>query len=78
MEHNFKKYREGEVYTFGVPYDYGSVMHYGFYGFQKDRSKPTLTPLKHGVHIGQRQGFSSRDLLKINLLYNCTGTSRFW
>lgn len=75
---NFKKYKEGDVYTFGQSYDYGSLMHYGPYGFAKDKKKPTITPLQKGVKIGQRKGFSKTDIIKINLLYNCTGTKKIW
>lgn len=77
-KHNFKKYREGEVYTFDQPYDYGSIMHYGPYDFARDFNRHTVIPLQEGVRIGQRDGFSKNDLNKINLLYNCTGRTKFW
>lgn len=33
--------------------------------------KPTIVPKKDGAVIGQRRGFSSNDLFKINKLYAC-------
>ncbi|ELU08385.1 hypothetical protein CAPTEDRAFT_66395, partial [Capitella teleta] len=32
-EHNFRKYDEDDINLAGTEYDYGSVMHYGPYGF---------------------------------------------
>ena len=68
---NFKKYGDGEVDSFGVPYDYGSVMHYSAYGFAQDSSQPTVVPRQTGVVIGQRDHMSEYDALKINRMYNC-------
>jgi hypothetical protein len=43
MESNFNKYNASTVTSFGVPYDYGSVMHYGEYAFSKNGNK-TIEP----------------------------------
>jgi hypothetical protein len=43
-EHNFRKYNEATVTNFGVPYDYGSIMHYSAHAFSRN-GKPTITPL---------------------------------
>jgi hypothetical protein len=43
MEQNFDKYPASIITSFGVPYDYGSVMHYGEYAFSKDGQK-TIEP----------------------------------
>jgi hypothetical protein len=43
-EHNFRKYNEGTVTSFGVEYDYGSIMHYSAHAFSWN-GKPTITPL---------------------------------
>ena len=39
-EHNFKKHTG--TLTFDVPYDPLSIMHYEYYAFAKDYSKPTI------------------------------------
>ena len=55
---------------YGVPYDYGSIMHYGktFFSMNGDT---TLLPLKEGVQIGQRSILSPSDILQANRLYMC-------
>lgn len=66
------EYRILNGYVTGEPYDYGSVMHYGYFFFSLDRKIPTIVKLMPGgVQIGQRKGFSDVDLRKINTLYNC-------
>lgn len=51
------------------PYDYGSIMHYGKYSFDKN-NKPTITPKTMGVNIGQRSGLSAGDIAAINKIYS--------
>ena len=55
----------------GAPYDYGSIMHYDREAFANYEGKETLIPLKEGVEIGQRRGFSDIDIWKLNRLYKC-------
>ncbi|KAI4470115.1 discoidin cub egf laminin and zinc metalloprotease domain containing [Holotrichia oblita] len=68
---NFDKQSlDNTTYTF--EYDYNSIMHYGKYYFSKSKGKPTITPKKYDVKkIGQRQGMSKGDCLKLNDLYHC-------
>ncbi|XP_066950760.1 zinc metalloproteinase nas-13-like [Macrobrachium rosenbergii] len=68
---NFKKLSWSVVTSLGVPYDYASVMHYGRYTFAKDKKTPTITPHFRTARMGQRQSLSSKDVRKINLLYDC-------
>lgn len=46
-EHNFAKYNNDTVTDFGIPYDYGSVMHYPQMAFSKNGNK-TIIPLEVG------------------------------
>ena len=50
-------------------YDYDSIMHYGPKSFARDRSKPTIVPLRPGVTIGQREGLSYGDRLALAKMY---------
>ncbi|XP_069195161.1 zinc metalloproteinase nas-15 [Procambarus clarkii] len=75
MEYNFEKYSWERIQSLGVSYDLGSIMHYGPYAFAKERTKPTIIPRQTGQEIGQRRAFSEKDVLKLQLLYNCANTS---
>ncbi|XP_068239416.1 zinc metalloproteinase nas-4-like isoform X6 [Palaemon carinicauda] len=75
MWFNFEKYNWDKIQTLGVPYDLESVMHYGPYAFAAKELQPTIIPRETGVEIGQRRGFSKRDIEKLQKLYNCADTS---
>ena len=46
LENNFRK--QNKAKTFGTPYDYDSLMHYGKFLFSKNK-KPTLVAKQPGV-----------------------------
>lgn len=71
VQANFYKLSTGHVKTQGITYDYGSVMHYSAYAFSRN-GRPTIEPKDGSVRnsvLGQRQGFSSKDIEHINVLY---------
>ncbi|XP_037537586.1 meprin A subunit beta [Nematolebias whitei] len=77
-EHNFNTYDDTTSSSLGIPYDYGSMMHYSKTAF-RNGTEPTIVtkiPAFSDV-IGQRMEFSDSDLLKLNHLYNCTQGSTF-
>ena len=58
--------------TKGLPYDYGSIMHYGLNTFSSN-GKPTMSvlfPTKE--EVGQRNGLSKFDWQWLDKVY-CTG-----
>ncbi|KAL8619132.1 hypothetical protein ACOMHN_019404 [Nucella lapillus] len=70
-ERNFDRLPVDLVDTLGVEYDYGSLMHYSRTAFSYN-GQPTLLPKRDPyARLGQREGFSPRDLLRINKLYRC-------
>nr|XP_057925192.1 meprin A subunit beta [Doryrhamphus excisus] len=77
-EHNFNTYDDTTSSSLGVPYDYGSMMHYSKTAFRKG-SEPTIVTKIAAFSdvIGQRMEFSDSDLLKLARLYNCTQGSTF-
>ncbi|XP_061602943.1 astacin-like metalloendopeptidase [Cololabis saira] len=60
--------KEGD--TQNLPYDFGSIMHYGTSFFSKDGS-PTIVPKQEGVNLGQRKRLSQLDTERLNKLYRC-------
>ncbi|XP_073333245.1 meprin A subunit beta isoform X1 [Pagrus major] len=77
-EHNFRTYDDKTSSALGVPYDYGSVMHYSKTSFNIGTEPSIVTKIPQFMDvIGQRMGFSESDLTKLNLLYNCTKSSTF-
>ena len=58
-----------------LPYDTSSIMHYSSHAFTAN-GKPTITTID-GSQIGQRNGFSSLDLKKINQMYCSDSDSKF-
>ncbi|KAL5274454.1 hypothetical protein ACFFRR_000908 [Megaselia abdita] len=67
-ESNFNKYNTTYITSFGVDYDYGSIMHYSGKAFSKN-GDPTIEPLMNGVSLGQRKELSESDTLKLNKMY---------
>uniref|UniRef100_A0A8D0L2I1 Metalloendopeptidase n=1 Tax=Sphenodon punctatus TaxID=8508 RepID=A0A8D0L2I1_SPHPU len=66
---NFEKMNSNNL---GLPYDYSSVMHYSAYDFSSTPREATIVPIPDSsVPIGQRDGLSNLDVVKINKLYNC-------
>ncbi|XP_031568761.1 MAM and LDL-receptor class A domain-containing protein 1-like [Actinia tenebrosa] len=77
-EDNFEKYSHGEIDSLGSTYDYDSIMHYGKYGFSAN-GQPTLLALGDpSRELGQREGLSTGDILKLNTLYDCSGPTGGW
>eukprot|EP00058_Branchiostoma_floridae_P026505 XP_002611996.1 hypothetical protein BRAFLDRAFT_86955 [Branchiostoma floridae] len=73
MAHNFDKYSQMEVDTLGAPYDYGSIMHYSAVSFSKSGLPTIVARNPTDETLGQRGGFSTTDVQKINQLYSCLG-----
>ncbi|XP_065091620.1 low choriolytic enzyme-like [Ochlerotatus camptorhynchus] len=67
-EHNFDKYNDTVVTSYGVEYDYGSVMHYSGKAFSKNK-EPTIEALQPNVTLGQRKGLSDKDITKLDQMY---------
>ncbi|GLD59681.1 low choriolytic enzyme-like protein [Lates japonicus] len=66
--YNFHKKDTNNLNT---PYDYSSVMHYGKTAFGINGLE-TITPIPDpSAPIGQRNGLSDIDVLRINRLYQC-------
>lgn len=70
-ERNFEKAKAGETSGFGVPYDYGSVMHYSAVAFSKNGQPTIEAKMRTSDVMGQRNGFSQKDIQKINKMYKC-------
>lgn len=72
-EHNFERHNDTVSSALGVPYDYGSVMHYSKTAFNIASEPTIISKIPHFMDvIGQRMGFSASDLTKLNRLYNCS------
>lgn len=74
-EINFAKARAGETTGFGVTYDFGSVMHYSSTAFSKNGQPTIEAKVKTNEKMGQREGFSKKDIEKVNKMYKCQQSS---
>jgi len=66
----FQKLSSQEASTYGAPYDFGSIMHYGPKDFSRN-GQDTIVPKQRGVQFGQRQRISDWDAFKVNAMHNC-------
>ncbi|XP_020612009.1 zinc metalloproteinase nas-4-like isoform X3 [Orbicella faveolata] len=78
LEHNFEKYTRGEVKTLECMkdfYDFDSCLHYNNHAFSKN-GDDTIQAIKDPTRrFGQRESFSTHDILQVNELYKCHVTN---
>ncbi|VDM80911.1 unnamed protein product [Strongylus vulgaris] len=59
--------------TYGIKYDYGSIMHYNAYTGAVNIAKPTMIPKVNQEQnlalLGQRDGMSAADIAILNKMY---------
>jgi len=48
---NFEKFNASIVTSFGVPYDYESIMHYGPYAYSKNGWPTIETKVSHMLYL---------------------------
>merc|ERR1712180_283025 len=71
---NFEKLDKEEYNTFGLPYDYLSVMHYSGTLFSNGKGKTILTKDSSMQDvIGRAQGVSDGDIELVKRMYKCNG-----
>ncbi|KAF6036085.1 MEP1B [Bugula neritina] len=72
LEYNFQKHATTYVNTYGIPYDYKSMMHYSEHAFSKN-GQPTIVARdrKSQKVMGNRNGFSFKDIQLANVIYEC-------
>ena len=78
-EHNFRKHESSNINTLDVPYDFGSLMHYGK-TFYSVNGKETITPkdkTEKNSFNSLPDRLSVADLKKLNKFYNCSGKYNF-
>ncbi|KAF2883724.1 hypothetical protein ILUMI_22452 [Ignelater luminosus] len=72
---NFEKAGKLLSTSFGVSYDYGSIMHYSSHAFSVN-GHPTIAAIRDtNLQLGQEEGFSKNDVEKIRRIYNCSNIS---
>lgn len=75
LTQNFRRLKKKTVHTFGVPYDFYSIMHYRLDHFSAN-GLPTIEPLDTHLKlnydsIGLMKSLSRGDVYRLNKLYNC-------
>ncbi|XP_078368704.1 uncharacterized protein LOC144652532 isoform X2 [Oculina patagonica] len=66
----FKKQSHWAFHSFGIPYDYKSLMHYGRYHFSKN-GKPTIVSRDPKIKWFGSLKPSESDIKQMNLMYSC-------
>ncbi|CAJ0594853.1 unnamed protein product [Cylicocyclus nassatus] len=73
-ENNFNKQSKKSSNNYGLPYDFGSRMHYTGYAFAKDKMKPTIIPHEEYENYLETMGspfLSFYDVRLMNKFYGC-------
>ena len=70
-EKNFKKATEDMIDSRGVPYDFGSIMHYSKYAGNNRPGLITIQAVEPSAEIGQRKTPSKLDIQQARLMYKC-------
>ncbi|EDO48473.1 predicted protein, partial [Nematostella vectensis] len=70
VEDDKPKFTRNNMDTFGLAYDYQSLMHFEEKAFSKN-GQPTVVPKSAGVKIGQREKPSQLDVQRISQMYKC-------
>lgn len=60
-----------DVDTYGLPYDYHSVMHYPVNAFAINNSIPTIVPRLKNTRFGEQRTISPLDAVKLQKAYKC-------
>jgi hypothetical protein len=79
QRYNFQTYaaQGQDGFNYG-PYDYGSIMHYGSYDFNKN-GLPTITKTDGSIIVNNREYLSSGDISGVNYMYPPPSpTIAFW
>ena len=66
--HNFRKYGTDDIDSLGVPYDFGSVMHYHQYAWSIN-GNVTISSIEKDIPFGGAPELSPLDIKQVNLLY---------
>jgi len=70
---NFQKYTNAVIKEWGIPYDYASIMHYGSTAFSYNGQATIVAKQKKYQDVmGNREGFSFRDVKLLNTMYQCS------
>ena len=73
FESAFQKYERDKVDSLGLPYDYGSIMHYPFNAFSKN-GQPTLRTLQPLNGKSPYKILSDLDAQQTNKMYGCSSS----
>ena len=73
FESAFQKYGRDKIDSLGLPYDYGSIMHYPFNAFSKN-GQPTLRTLQPLNGKSPYKTLSDLDAQQTNKMYGCSSS----
>ena len=69
----FEKYTNDRVDSYGVGYDYNSIMHYDATVFSRNGNQ-TIVALDPDIPLGKARVLSALDIEQTKRLYHCPGT----